>query len=314
VLVVALGALLLARSAALAGVDPAALCSDKKGIAVGVGTLQTLVAFGKNLKKQNVPKLATGLSKARSKLSKSFTKAEFTGKGDPRGCQTTGDAAAMQNRIDVVALDVIDDLDEATPVTSTTTPTTSTTAPATSTTTTPMGSTTTTTISPLCGNGTINPGETCDDGGNSNNDACPANCVLEACTPIVGTERQVDVFFSTPANLGGIIVLLDYPEGRVEIPGGPPPGGPAIPAGTIINPPPGTSLIPLDWNHALRVTAFRQGAIAEGRLFTVKFRDCAGAPTPPISDGQFPCTVLQATDPLSNPVGGVTCSVEGATP
>jgi cysteine-rich repeat protein len=188
--------------------------------------------------------------------------------------------------------------------TSTTGATTSTTGV--STTSTTGASTTTTTISPLCGNGTPNPGETCDDGNQSNNDACPTDCVVDACTPVTGTQRNFDVLF-TPnegVNVGGITVLLDYPEGRVEIQGPPHPGG------TFSMVPTGSFPVVQDWNHTARVTVAIGGGnpLPPGKLIRVRFRDCSGA-TPP-TPANFACTVLEATDPFSNPVTNeVSCSV-----
>ncbi len=187
--------------------------------------------------------------------------------------------------------------------TTTTTPTTTTVA---STTTTTGLSTTTTTFGPLCGNGVPNPGETCDDGNHSDNDACPADCTVDACTPVVGTQRNFDVFF-TPnpgVNVGGITVTMDYPEGKVEI------QGPPHPNGTFSMIPPGSTPIVQDWNHSLRVTVAIAGTngLPPGRLLRVRFRDCSGAAPPTAAN--FVCTVLEATDPFTNPVTSeVTCSV-----
>jgi cysteine-rich repeat protein len=197
------------------------------------------------------------------------------------------------------------------PTTTTTGATTSTTAASTTTTTAASSTTTTgpptttTTIPALCGNGTVNPGESCDDGNHSDNDACPADCVIDACTPVTGTSRPMLVRFTPPAgvNVGGITVLLDYPEGQVEIP------GPPIPGGTITNLPAGTFPIVTDLDHVLRVIVAIGGgnSIAPGTLFRVNFRDCSGTPAP--TPAAFGCTVLEATDPFSNPVGDVTCEV-----
>jgi hypothetical protein len=70
-------------TSAHAGVNPADSCKDKKGTALGRYGLGRLKAFGKNGKAPNVGKLGTDLSKAESKLTKGFTRAEFTGSGQP---------------------------------------------------------------------------------------------------------------------------------------------------------------------------------------------------------------------------------------
>jgi hypothetical protein len=105
-------------------------------------------------------------------------------------------------------------------------------------------------------------------------------------------------------NVGGITVLVDYPEGRVEIP------GPPIPGGIVTGLPPGAFPILTDLNHALRaIVAIGGGnSLPPGVLFRVNYRDCTGA-TPPVASG-FRCAVLEATDPFSNPVTNeVSCAV-----
>lgn len=85
---------MLAAASAQAGVDPADSCKDAKAKAVGKKAADLLKAYGKNLKKSDSARLAAGVSKAQSKLTKAFVKAE--GKG---GCATTGDAAAMESKV-----------------------------------------------------------------------------------------------------------------------------------------------------------------------------------------------------------------------
>jgi hypothetical protein len=63
--------------------------------------------------------------------------------------------------------------------------------------------------------------KTCDDGNNGDNDSCPADCRIAACTPLTATQRFVQVHFQAPlgALVAGITVLADYPEGLVDLPG-----------------------------------------------------------------------------------------------
>jgi cysteine-rich repeat protein len=180
------------------------------------------------------------------------------------------------------------------PVTTTTTATT-TTAPA---------STTTTTISALCGNGVVDTGESCDDGNHSDNDACPADCVIDPCTPLGGSDRTAQVTFSAPAAIASATVLVDYPEGAVSIPG----SGGSVPGGIITNPPAGTSTSVNDFDHAVRIIvagAFNFGT--SGPLVRIHFEDCSGAPAPGAQS--FTCTVLSAEDAVATPVDGVTCAL-----
>jgi hypothetical protein len=132
---------------------------------------------------------------------------------------------------------------------------------------------------------------------------------VDACVAVTGTARSFDVHFTPPtgAVVGGISVLVDYPEGKVEIP------GPPIPGGTISNLPSGAAGIPVHLGHALRETVFRPaGILPAGRLFRVKFRDCAGAAPPAATE--FRCIVREATDNFTNPVQGVTCAVVAPGP
>jgi hypothetical protein len=90
-----------------AGVEPAAGCKDKKAVATGQAGLGLLKAFTGNTKKPNVAKLAVDLSKAQSKLTKAFTKAEFTPQGQPQGCETLGDVAALQATAEAFVADIV---------------------------------------------------------------------------------------------------------------------------------------------------------------------------------------------------------------
>ena len=78
-----------------AGTDPGARCKDAKAKAAGKKASALLKAVGKNEKKQNLAKLAQDVSKAQSKFTKSFAKAESKG-----GCLTTADAATMEAKVD----------------------------------------------------------------------------------------------------------------------------------------------------------------------------------------------------------------------
>jgi hypothetical protein len=109
-LALGLGVFLMGSTAAFAGTPPDALCKDKKFKATGKNALDLLKAFGKNKKKKNAAKLASDLSKAQSKVSKGFTKAEWTGKGDSRGCTTTNDVGAIENKVEAFVDDVITEL------------------------------------------------------------------------------------------------------------------------------------------------------------------------------------------------------------
>jgi pimeloyl-ACP methyl ester carboxylesterase len=108
---ITLGLLVLALAGpAAAGVAPDVKCKEKKATATGLATMDLLKAFGRNAKKVNLAKLGSDVSKAQSKLTKLFTKAEYTGKGAPKGCATTNDVTAVEAKIEAFVADVIGDI------------------------------------------------------------------------------------------------------------------------------------------------------------------------------------------------------------
>ena len=60
--------------------------------------------------------------------------------------------------------------------------------------------------------------ETCDDGNTDDADSCPSDCVVDSCTPTGGTDVPVSVTLAG-TDVGAVTVLVDYPEGKVSIPG-----------------------------------------------------------------------------------------------
>lgn len=193
------------------------------------------------------------------------------------------------------------------PTTTSTTATSTTSTTATSTTATTTTSTSTTRPAAACGNGVIEPGETCDDGNTVDGDSCPSNCRIELCTAAPSTARAFTVSFTRPAgaDVAGITVLVDYPEGKVGIPGS---GGDNSVKSSITNLPTGALGTPNDLDYAVREVVASFNPIPEGRLFTLTFQDCQGA-TPPAAS-EFGCRVEDAADQLGLPVDGVTCTVQ----
>jgi hypothetical protein len=104
-LALGLGVFLLSGSVALAATDPADACKDTKLKTTGKKAADVLKALGKNIKKPDVAKLNGSISKAQSKMTKGFVKAESKG-----GCDTTGDVGAIESKVDAFALDVIGEL------------------------------------------------------------------------------------------------------------------------------------------------------------------------------------------------------------
>jgi hypothetical protein len=122
----------------------------------------------------------------------------------------------------------------------------------------------------------------------------------------------VQVHFQPPlgALVAGMTLLVDYPEGRVDLPG----NALSFPSGTISGTPTGATVGVNDLNfngkgHAVRVNVAGQSgrALAPGQVIRFRFQDCSGAPAPTADD--FLCTTLSATDPFLNPVSGVRCFV-----
>jgi len=84
-----------AAAPALAASDPADACKASKAKAAGKKAASLLKAYGKNTKKPDGVKLGAGVSKAQSKFTKSFVKAESKG-----GCLTTGDVTQIEATVD----------------------------------------------------------------------------------------------------------------------------------------------------------------------------------------------------------------------
>ena len=192
------------------------------------------------------------------------------------------------------------------------TTTTVTTAPPT-TSTSPGPPTTTTTLPHVCGNGTVEGSETCDDGNSVDendpsvhpnpSDTCPSNCTIGSCSAGTGATRDVSVNIAVPGSivLGGITVFVDYPDGRVSIPG----SGSGV-TSSLKNVAGHSSPNDLDYGLIEGVVNVSPG-IAPGRLFTVTFATCTGAPS--VAAGDVHCVVKDASDTAGNDVPGVTCSV-----
>jgi len=162
--------------------------------------------------------------------------------------------------------------------------------------------------SPTCGNGKIDGGETCDDGNLVDGDACPATCVIASCTPS-GGQVTVNVNYTAPEPIAGVVFYIDYDESEVRIPGT---GSQQqvqdrifLQTGTLNG-----FFTPNDLNYALQVVQFD----AEGEAFTgstlaqIELDTCTGAA---VADDDFTCRVLSASsDGTPVDVVGATCTVD----
>jgi hypothetical protein len=111
VLALGLGVFLAAGSTANAGVALNATCKDAKLKGMGTDSLNLLKAFGANIKLPNLGKLGTDISKAQSKMTKAFTKAEFAASGSSKGCDTIEDVDEIEAKVEAFAEDVLDELE-----------------------------------------------------------------------------------------------------------------------------------------------------------------------------------------------------------
>jgi hypothetical protein len=94
----------------LQAAEQEATCKAKKGTAVGTYALGVLKAFGRNTKTPNGAKLAQDLSRAQVRISKGFTRAEFSQYYGALDCETTGDVGAMEAKANAFAEDVLDEI------------------------------------------------------------------------------------------------------------------------------------------------------------------------------------------------------------
>ena len=130
ILAVVVCALLLGEGPALAKPTPGEICAAAKQAATGLKVTRKLTCYSMYKKSGGAFDLATCLQKAETKFDTAFHNAEFTVKGIPKGCTTSGDAAAIESLVDDFVAAVVTALPAA--ATPTPTPTSAPTATATS--------------------------------------------------------------------------------------------------------------------------------------------------------------------------------------
>lgn len=158
----------------------------------------------------------------------------------------------------------------------------------------------------VCGNGTVEAGESCDDGNTVTNppaDTCPADCTVVTCSPS-GMQRTIAINFSAPVGVASIAVRIVYPDGVVQIPGT---ATDASVLARVTNRPGGFLADAVDFDYALRVAFVGTRAISGTQLCRVNFDTCRDALAP--IAGDFGCQVLEANDTNFQPVNGATCSI-----
>ena len=153
----------------------------------------------------------------------------------------------------------------------------------------------------------IETGETCDDGNTANGDACPSTCIINTCSA-AGTTTSTNVNVQTSGNnLRSITLLVNYPDGTVNIPGT---GADSFVQGRVTNRPGGFTPTIVDLNYAL-FASFSSASFNitnNQRIFVVNYDRCEGAP--PATAEDFTCTVQEAINSSAqNFTWMVTCSV-----
>lgn len=148
-----------------------------------------------------------------------------------------------------------------------------------------------------CGNGFLEPGETCA--------SCAPDCVVSPCTAVAPTPSFAVQFQGV---LGAVpttvTMLLGYQSDLVSIPG----SGNALSVRQRITypAPPPSPQSPNDLDYALRMVIGRTAGFPNGLIASVRFDRCQGAPAPIPAD--FACTVEACAGP-GGPITGCTCTV-----
>jgi len=153
VTVAVLGAFVLAVTPAWAAADLAVKCREFKAKQAGKKAATLTKSFGKNIKSPNDATLSAAISKAHSKFSIGFAKAESKG-----GCRVTGNSDAIERQVDTLVFSIIEELGPQT-----------------------------------CGNGVRGGGEACDgsDDGRCAG-CCQANCQCPCGNGVVEAGEQCD--------------------------------------------------------------------------------------------------------------------------
>jgi len=171
----------------------------------------------------------------------------------------------------------------------------------------------------VCGNGVLENGETCA--------KCAADCKVKSCTP-TSTVATFFVTFEPPVgtSASSVTALVGYSSAVVSIPGkgtgscnagsnngkacnggADCPGGQCVqPKSRVKNPPPASFIGANDLDYALSVVVTRSSQIAPGRIFSVDFDTCQGAPAPTLLN--FGCTVTGCASSFG-PIDDCTCTV-----
>ena len=173
-------------------------------------------------------------------------------------------------------------------------PTFTPTATPTTTPTPPPTATPTATAPMQCGDGLLENGETCD--------TCPADCMPAPCAATT-PEITITVNLAVPAaaDVSTVTVLLAYRSSVVSLP-----GTGSMASSRVKNRPSTTIVTVNDLDYALQVGLSRSSPLPVGRIFTVDFDSCDGAPRATAAD--FACSVTRC-EAAGAAVQGCACTV-----
>jgi hypothetical protein len=146
-----------------------------------------------------------------------------------------------------------------------------------------------------CGNKLIDAGETCAQ--------CSADCAVQPCKP---TKSHVvfAVDFTPPAtpDITTAVLRVGYRSDRLSLPG----TGAEKSVQSRLTSPSHSLMAFNDMDYALRIVASHAKAIPEGRLVTVEFDRCEGAPAPTASDLSCEIETCAAS---TGPSAGCRCQI-----
>lgn len=163
--------------------------------------------------------------------------------------------------------------------------------------------------SEICGDASIDAGETCDDGNRSGDvgtgaaDTCPATCVIAACNVSGAGNATVNITSPNGEVITAATILLYYNDAKLRVPG----SNNDAQVQAAVQGAGFFSVTAFDTNYALRAVAIDATLTGEtsGPVLTIDYEQCGAAAIP----GDFNCFVVDAADDNFSSVDGVTCSV-----
>ncbi len=164
-------------------------------------------------------------------------------------------------------------------------------------TTTPTATPTPTLKEGSCGNGLLEPGETCS--------SCPADCEVAVCTPSGETFTFNVALASARAPIDAAVELA-YKSSVISIPG----SGSDVTVRQRVRfaPPPPTTFLVNDLDYAVNISSARSAGLptAPAPFATARFDGCGGEPAPTVDD--LSCIVVRCAD-AAGAIPGCACVV-----